>query len=121
MPRILTVDDGYASQANVEAAKARGIQVVSINGSKGRALTARADWKSDEYADARALRSAAESLIFTLKQGFAFGEVARRSLSAAYAELLEKSLAYNLCQIVRKREAAEARKRDEEHALAPAA
>jgi IS5 family transposase len=121
VPERLTLDDGYASKANVEAAKARGIKIVSINGSKGRALTAAADWNSDEYVEARALRSAAESLIFTLKQGFAFGEVARRGLSAAYAELLEKSLAYNLCQIVRKREAADARKRDEEHALAPAA
>jgi IS5 family transposase len=121
VPRTLTVDDGYASRANVEGAKARGIATVSINGSKGRALTAPADWNSDEYADARALRSAAESLIFTLKQGFAFGEVARRGLPAAHGELLEKALAYNLCQIVRKREAAEARKRDEEHALAPAA
>jgi hypothetical protein len=120
VPRVLTVDDGYASKANVEAAKARGIKVVSINGSKGRALTSRADWNSDEYADARALRSAAESLIFTLKQGFTFGEVARRGLAAAYAELLEKALAYNLCQVVRKREAAD-RTRDAEHALAPAA
>ena len=120
VPRVLTVDDGYASKANVEAAKARGIEVVSINGSKGRALTSRADWNSEEYADARALRSAAESLIFTLKQGFDFGEVARRGLSAAYAELLEKALAYNLCQVVRKRETAE-RKRDDEHPLALAA
>jgi hypothetical protein len=120
VPRVLTVDDGYASKANVDAAKARGIKVVSINGSKGRALTARTDWNSDAFADARALRSAAESLIFTLKQGFAFGEVARRGLSAAHAELLEKALAYNLCQVVRKREAAE-RKRDTEHALASAA
>jgi hypothetical protein len=121
VPERLTLDDGYASKANVEVAKARGIKIVSINGSKGRALTAAADWNSDEYVEARALRSAAESLIFTLKQGFAFGEVARRGLSAAYAELLEKSLAYNLCQIVRKREAAEVRKRAEENALAPAA
>ena len=89
VPQTLTLDDGYASAANVEAAKARGIKIVSINGSKGRALTADADWNSDEYVGARALRSAAESLIFTLKQGFAFGEVARRGLSAAYAELLE--------------------------------
>jgi hypothetical protein len=120
VPRTLTVDDGYASRANADAAKARGIKVVSINGSKGRALTSQEDWNSDAYADARALRSAAESLIFTLKQGFAFGEVARRGLSAAYAELLEKALAYNLCQVVRKRQAA-VRKRDDELALAAAA
>ena len=49
-----------------------------------------------------------ESLMFTLKQGYHFGEVARRGLWAAYAELLEKALAYNICQTVRRREAAAA-------------
>jgi hypothetical protein len=121
VPRVLSLDDGYASTANVEAMKARGIEVVSINGSKGRALTARAAWNSDDYADARDLRSAVESLMFTLKQGFDFGEVARRGLPAVHGELLEKALAYNLCQVVRKRDAVGRHDRDEAPALAPAA
>ena len=100
-PKVLSVDDGYASNTNEKAMRARGIAVVSINGAKGRALTARADWNSDEYLDARNLRSAVESLMFTLKQGFDFGEVARRGLSSVYAELLEKALAYNLCHSAR--------------------
>jgi Transposase DDE domain len=103
VPRVLSVDDGYASAANMAAMKARDIEVISINGSKGRALTARADWNSDEYALARDQRSAIESLMFTLKQGFDFGEVARRGLDAAYGELLEKALAYNLCHLARTR------------------
>jgi len=103
VPRVLSVDDGYASAANVAAMKAREINVISINGSKGRALTARADWNSDEYAQARSQRSAIESLMFTLKQGFDFGEVARRGLEPAYGELLEKALAYNLCHLARTR------------------
>jgi hypothetical protein len=103
LPRVLSVDDGYASAANVAAMKARNIEVISINGSKGRALTARADWTSEEYVQARSQRSAIESLMFTLKQGFDFGEVARRGLDAAYGELLEKALAYNLCHMVRTR------------------
>jgi hypothetical protein len=120
VPRVLSLDDGYASNANVEAMKTRGIEVVSINGSKGRALTACAAWNSDDYADARDLRSAVESLMFTLKQGFDFGEVARRGLTAVYGELLEKALAYNLCQVVRKRDAVGQHDR-EAPALAPAA
>jgi hypothetical protein len=108
VPRILSVDDGYASAANVEAMKARNIEVISINGSKGRALTARADWNSDAYVLARDQRSAIESLMFTLKQGFDFGEVARRGLVAAHGELLEKVLAYNLCHMARVRRAREA-------------
>lgn len=103
VPRVVSVDDGYASAANVEAMKARKIEVISINGSKGRALTARADWESAEYNRARDQRSAVESLMFTLKQGFDFGDVARRGLAAAYAELMEKVLAYNLCRVARMR------------------
>jgi IS5 family transposase len=102
-PKTVSVDDGYASQANMDALEQRGIEVISINGAKGRALTARADWNSDEYALARDQRSAVESLMFTLKQGFDFGVVARRGLVAANADLLEKALAYNTCHMPRVR------------------
>lgn len=98
-PHTVSVDDGYASAANVKALRDKGIDVVSISGSKGRRLTRRQDWNSDEYAEARDLRSAAESLMFTLKDGFAFDAVARRGLSAAEGELLEKALAYNACRM----------------------
>ena len=77
-PRVVSVDDGYSSAANVAALKEKGIEVVSISGSKGRRVTRRQDWSSDEYTEARDLRSAAESLMFTLKDGFAFDAVARR-------------------------------------------
>lgn len=122
VPRVLSVDDGYASAANVAAMKAREIEVISINGSKGRALTARADWNSDEYALARDQRSAMESLMFTLKQGFDFGEVARRGLVAVHGELLEKALAYNLCHLARMRRVEEeAAESDDDLAFAQAA
>jgi hypothetical protein len=102
-PKTVSVDDGYASLANKDTLEGRGVEVISINGSKGRALTARADWNSDEYALARDKRSAVESLMFTLKQGFDFGAVTRRGLAAAHGELLEKTLAYNICHMVSKR------------------
>lgn len=44
-----------------------------------------------------------------LKQGFNFGEVARRGLEAVHGELLEKGLAYNLCHMARTRRAEESR------------
>jgi len=100
-PSVVSIDDGYASSANVKALRALGIVILSIHGAKGRAFTALADWDSEEYREARDLRSAVESLMFTLKQGFDFGEVARRGLSSVHAELLEKALAYNLCHSVR--------------------
>lgn len=104
-PRVVSVDDGYASAANVKALRNKGIDVVSISGSKGRRLTRRQDWYSDEYTEARDLRSAAESLMFTLKDGFAFDAVARRGLAAAEGELLEKALAYNACRMALTRRA----------------
>ena len=91
-----------------------GVQVLSINGAKGRALTAQADWNSDDYAGARDFRSAVESLMFTLKQGFNFGEVARRGLAAVHGELLEKALAYNVCRMATMRRLAVTEERDDD-------
>ena len=105
VPDVLSVDDGYASQANLDALHQRHIEVISISGSKGKALTEHADWISEAYRDARNQRSAVESMMFTIKQGFHFGEVARRGLTAVHCELLEKVLAYNLCHLVRKQSA----------------
>ncbi len=105
IPKVVSVDDGYASADNVKALKRkdRNIEVISINGAKGRALTSRTDWESDAFAQARNKRSAVESLMYTLKHGFDFGEVARRGLYDVYAELLEKALAYNIGVTVRLR------------------
>ena len=108
-PTVVSVDDGYASAKNKKALEDRNIEVISINGAKGRALTSPADWDSDVFGEARDKRSAVESLMYTLKHGFDFGEVARRGLLAVHAELLEKALAYNVCVTVRlRREAAHA-------------
>lgn len=108
VPGTVSVDDGYASRANVDALRTRGISVISINGSKGKALTDRADWNSDAYVEARDMRSAVESLMFTIKQGFNFGEVARRGIAAVHGELLEKAIAYNVCHAARVRRATDA-------------
>ena len=101
-PVTLSVDDGYASRANVTALKATypSLEVTSINGAKGKRLTRRADWNSEAYAKARNARSGVEALISTLKGSFDFGEVARRGLDAVYGELLEKCLAYNMCHFI---------------------
>lgn len=111
-PQVVSLDDGYASAANMALLKQMKIEVRSINGSKGKKLTAKRDWDRDEYAEARDLRSAIESLMFTIKQGFGFGVVARRGLQNVYGELLEKALAYNLCQRMRIRLARESQERD---------
>ena len=50
-------------------------------------------WESQAYKEARRCRSAVESLMSTIKDGFAFGQLGRRGIEAVRDELLEKVLA----------------------------
>ena len=70
---------------------------------KARGSSRRSNGKAGPYRQARAERSAIESLVFTLKEGFEFGEMARRNHENVLAEMLEKALAYNISQIIRVR------------------
>jgi len=99
IPEIVSVDDGYSSGTNRAKLLKFGVKTVSISGSKGKKITPTADWDSEAYAVARDNRSAVESLMFTIKNGFDFGRVARRGLENVRAELLEKVLAYNFCRL----------------------
>jgi IS5 family transposase len=104
LPRLVSSDDGYSSQAARQDLLETGVAIVSISGAKGKKITPAEQWNSAAYRWARAQRSAVESLVFTLKDGYAFGELSRRHLDNVRAELLEKVLAYNLCQALRVRE-----------------
>jgi IS5 family transposase len=106
VPPIVSTDDGYSSAAGRDELKARGVKVVSISGAKGKHITPQEEWDDPDYVAARNGRSAVESLMFTIKQGFDFGRVMRRGLNNVRAELLEKVLAYNLCRMANCRRAA---------------
>ena len=99
-PDMVSTDDGYASAQGRQALLDMGIPEISMSGSKGKKLTDAVDWASEQYRQARAQRSAVESLMFTMKDGYEFGELGRRGLSPVREELLEKVLAYNLCRII---------------------
>ena len=103
IPAMASADDGYSSQEGLEEVQRLGVKVVSISGAKGKKLIEVQQWKSQPYRKARAERSAIESLVFTLKEGFEFGEMARRTHENVLAEMLEKVLAYNISQIIRVR------------------
>jgi len=96
----VSTDDGYASAKGRDEVLGMGVNDISISGAKGKKLTDPGDWDSEDYRDARRNRSAVESLMFTIKDGFEFGELGRRGLQAVRDELLEKVLAYNCCRIV---------------------
>jgi IS5 family transposase len=97
---LVSTDDGYASANGKSEVLDMGVKAISISGSKGKKLTEAEDWNSETYKDARRDRSAVESLMFTIKDGFAFGELGRRGIDAVRDELLEKVLAYNCCRII---------------------
>jgi hypothetical protein len=102
-PSLVSVDDGYSSQQGRENVLSLGVEVVSISGAKGKKIIEAQQWKSQPYRRARAERSAIESLVFTLKESFEFGELMRRTHENVRAEMLEKILAYNVCQMIRVR------------------
>lgn len=104
LPKLVSSDDGYSDKSAREDLLATGVAVVSIGGAKGKKITPAEEWKRPEYRAARANRSAIESLVFTLKDGYEFGQLLRRGREQVRAELTEKILAYNIGQIIRVRE-----------------
>jgi hypothetical protein len=103
VPSMASVDDGYSSQQGLEEVQGLGVKVVSISGAKGKKIIEAKQWKSQPYRQARAERSAIESLVFTLKESFEFAQMKRRTHENVLAEMLEKVLAYNISQIIRVR------------------
>ena len=96
----VSTDDGYASKKGRDALLGMGVKQVSISGAKGKKLSGEDEWNHELFREARRNRSAVESLMFTIKDGFAFGEVRRRGIEQVRDELLEKVLAYNCCRII---------------------
>lgn len=100
LPDTISADDGYSNKAIRDYFLEKGVETVSISGSKGKKIIGEEDWLSEDYVNARNNRSAVESLMFTIKYCFDFGRVMRRGIENVRAELLEKVIAYNFCRIV---------------------
>jgi IS5 family transposase len=104
LPGLVSSDDGYSDRSAREDLLAAGVKVVSISGARGKKITGDQEWNRPDYRAARNNRSAVESLMFTLKDGYEFGQLLRRESENVRAELTEKVLAYNIGQIIRVRE-----------------
>jgi len=100
IPSSLSSDDGYSSQAGLEAVLKLGVKKVSISGSKGRALLGEVLWNSEDYVAMRSNRSAIESLMFTLKCNHRFGKLGRCGIEAVRSELTLKIIAYNFDRMI---------------------
>ncbi len=114
VPEMLSTDDGYPSEENLEWLQKTGVKINSFNGAKGRKLTSEEDWESTAYQIARAERSMIEGLFSTLKTVQGFGKLSRRGLENGKSEMLEKVLAQNFYRIgiLRKRCEEETRLKD---------
>ena len=99
IPGLVSTDDGYSSGIGRNAVIELGVKDVSISGSKGKKLTQEEDWASETYSQARSDRSAVESLMFTGKHCFEFGQFHRRGIDSVRCEMLEKVMAYNFWRI----------------------
>lgn len=96
----ISVDDGYSSSQGIGSVRMiPGVDVVSASGSKGRRLISEESWNSEPYKEARRNRSSVESLIFTLKYMYSFGNLRRRGIDAVRIELLEKAIVHNLSRL----------------------
>jgi len=97
-PTVVGVDDGYSSADNYKSLIDMGVTTASISGSKGKAVIQSVDdtlWDTPEYSDARNNRSKAESMMFSLKYLFDFGQLKARGLENVRREVLGKAIGYN--------------------------
>ncbi len=100
-PKFVSTDSGYASKKGYLDCISLGVEDVCIGGSKGKALLPEELWFSEKYVSGRRMRSAVESLMFTLKYVFEFGLPRRRGLENVRNEMLEKITAYNFVKMLR--------------------
>lgn len=95
VPKVTSWDDGYTSKTNRESLLREGVETVSFSGSKGKKITPLEQWESESYGEARRMRSAVESVIYQLKQGFGLDDIMRRTVEKVRAEMTWKVLAFN--------------------------
>lgn len=103
VPKRVTLDDGYTNgkvRDEYLAQHEGKIEVFSFAGAKGRKVISEEIYQSEDYKEARAQRSAAESRIFTLKFNHGYEDVMRRGQDAVEHEQLTKGLAFNIRRIV---------------------
>jgi IS5 family transposase len=97
---IVSFDDGYSSTHGIGSTRMiPGVDVASPSGAKGKKVISTEDWESEPYREARRNRSSVESLIFTLKYVYGFGNLRRRGIDAVRIELLEKAIVHNLSRL----------------------
>lgn len=96
-PSLVSTDDGYSAQSNLDGLDSLGVETVSFSGAKGRELLGDELWEST--AQIRSDRSAVESTIFTLKHKCGLRRFCRRGIEGVCRDLSEAVLTYNLWRL----------------------
>ena len=96
-PSLVSTDDGYSAQSNLDGLDSLGVETVSFSGAKGRELLGDELWEST--AQIRSDRSAVESTIFTLKHKCGMRRFCRRGIEGVGRDLSEAVLTYNLWRL----------------------
>ncbi|MFT5131349.1 MAG: hypothetical protein ACI8W8_004985, partial [Rhodothermales bacterium] len=98
VPASASFDSGYASNANVTAAKRLGIEHVSFAGSRGKLILAD-QWDEQCYVDLRRKRNSVEALIGHFKHCYGLRRFTVRNLDSARHQMLRSIIAYNFERI----------------------
>lgn len=100
VPELVNVDDGFTSEEGRWNVKGMGVNEVSFSGGTGKRITDQDTWESEIHRKARRDRSAVESTVFTMKDGYEFGRMSRCGIESVRAEMLEEVLAHNFMRMV---------------------
>ena len=100
---MISVDDGYSSAANLDYAIEKGAALVSVSGSKGKMLLGEEIYASENYQQARNIRSISEAGISKLKNYHNLERFTVCGLKRVRQETLISTIGFNLeklCQLL---------------------
>ena len=100
VPRQLAVDGGYASKANLDAAKARGVEDVAFHKKRGLSIESmvRSQWV---YRQLRNFRAGIEAGISCLKRAYGLSRCSWKGLTHFKSFVWSSVVAHNLALLAR--------------------
>jgi len=100
VPRQLAVDGGYASKANLDAAKARGVEDVAFHKKRGLSIEAmvKSQWV---YRQLRNFRAGIEAGISCLKRAYGLSRCTWKGLTHFKSFVWSSVVAHNLAMLAR--------------------
>lgn len=102
LPAIVSTDDGYCSNDNLNKAIDMGIELVSFSGSKGKNLFGDEFWQEQPNRIIRDMRSNAEATISHFKNDYDMSRLSVGGISKVRKEILMRTITFNLELLAKK-------------------